>query len=106
MPTLEPRTVRGSGWLVGECNYTVYTEGVFTSKADLRQKVTAANGVLVANGVSFDNGGDVTVNGAEYDGNSVVIGSTTGSLWYSGNGGDSFVEVSSNLPPIHSVRFA
>ena len=39
-------------------------------------------------------------------GEQLLLGSTTGSLWYSGDGGDSFVEVSSNLPPVHSVRFA
>jgi hypothetical protein len=39
-------------------------------------------------------------------GEQLIMGSTTGSLWYSGDGGDSFVEVSSNLPPIHSARFA
>jgi hypothetical protein len=39
-------------------------------------------------------------------GERLLLGSTTGSLWYSSNGGDSFVEVSSNLPPVHSVRFA
>jgi hypothetical protein len=38
-------------------------------------------------------------------GEQLIMGSTTGSLWYSGDGGDSFVEISSNLPPIHSVRF-
>jgi hypothetical protein len=39
-------------------------------------------------------------------GEQLLLGSTTGSLWYSGDAGDSFVEVSSNLPPVHSVRFA
>ena len=39
-------------------------------------------------------------------GEQLLMGSTTGSLWYSGDGGDSFVAVSANLPPIHSVRFA
>ena len=39
-------------------------------------------------------------------GEQLLLGSTTGSLWYSGDAGDSFVPVSSNLPPIHSVRFA
>jgi len=40
------------------------------------------------------------------DGEQLLLGSTTGSLWYSGDAGDSFVPVSANLPPIHSVRFA
>ena len=39
-------------------------------------------------------------------GEQLLMGSTTGSLWYSGDGGESFVPVSGNLPPIHSVRFA
>ena len=39
-------------------------------------------------------------------GQRLLLGSTTGSLWYSDDAGDSFVEVSSNLPPIHAVRFA
>jgi hypothetical protein len=38
-------------------------------------------------------------------GEQLLFGSTTGSLWYSPDGGDSFQTVSSNLPPIHSVRF-
>ena len=49
----------------------------------------------------YRHGLDVDENGEQ-----LLLGSTTGSLWYSGDGGDSFVEVSSNLPPIHSVRFA
>ena len=36
----------------------------------------------------------------------LAFGSTTGSLWVTENGGDSWQTVSSNLPPIHSVRFA
>jgi hypothetical protein len=91
------RTVRGAGWLVGECNYMVYTDGVFTSKADLRQKVAAANGVLVSQNVSFDNGGDVTVNGTEYDGNNVAIGSTTGAPSASTAGGRQFTVPSGNI---------
>jgi len=35
----------------------------------------------------------------------LAFGSTTGSLWVTENGGDSWQTVSSNLPPIHSVRF-
>ena len=34
----------------------------------------------------------------------LAFGSTTGSLWVSEDGGDSWQAVSSNLPPIHSVR--
>jgi len=38
-------------------------------------------------------------------GSRLVIGSTTGGLWTSSNGGDSWQTVSLNLPPIYSVRF-
>ena len=38
-------------------------------------------------------------------GDQLLMGSTTGSLWWSGNGGDTWTLVSANLPPIHSVRF-
>jgi hypothetical protein len=38
-------------------------------------------------------------------GRSLLMGSTTGNLWASGDGGDHWTEVSSNLPPIHAVRF-
>jgi hypothetical protein len=38
-------------------------------------------------------------------GEQLLLGSTTGSLWYSPDGGDSFTTVSSNLPPIHAVRW-
>ena len=43
----------------------------------------------------------------DIDGSGEVLafGSTTGSLWVSENGGDSWQIVSSNLPPIHAVRF-
>lgn len=38
-------------------------------------------------------------------GDSLMFGSTTGSLWASDNGGDSWAVVSYNLPPIYAVRF-
>jgi hypothetical protein len=38
-------------------------------------------------------------------GEQLIMGSTTGNLWWSGDGGDSWSAVSSNLPPIASVRF-
>ncbi len=38
-------------------------------------------------------------------GDQLLLGSTTGSLWWTGDGGDSFELVSANLPPINSVRF-
>jgi hypothetical protein len=38
-------------------------------------------------------------------GNRLAFGSTTGSLWITEDGGDSWRTVSSNLPPIYAVRF-
>lgn len=39
------------------------------------------------------------------DGQTLVMGSTTGSLWISENGGDDWQQISANLPPIYAVRF-
>ena len=39
------------------------------------------------------------------DGRTLLMGSTTGSLWASGDAGDRWVAVSSQLPPIYAVRF-
>lgn len=39
-------------------------------------------------------------------GERLAFGSTTGSLWASENGGDSWMHVSAHLPPIYAVRFA
>jgi hypothetical protein len=38
-------------------------------------------------------------------GDHLAFGSTTGSLWLSENGGDSWQTLSSNLPPVYAVRF-
>ena len=38
-------------------------------------------------------------------GERLAFGSTTGSLWLSENAGDAWQALSSNLPPIHAVRF-
>jgi len=38
-------------------------------------------------------------------GQTLAFGSTTGSLWASENRGDSWVNVSSHLPPVYCVRF-
>ena len=38
-------------------------------------------------------------------GDRLVFGSTTGSVWISEDGGDSWQTVSSNLPPVYAVRF-
>jgi hypothetical protein len=34
-----------------------------------------------------------------------MMGSTTGGLWASGDGGDSWQSVPARLPPIYAVRF-
>lgn len=39
------------------------------------------------------------------DGRSLLMGSTTGHLWASGDGGDSWQAAALNLPPIYAVRF-
>ena len=39
-------------------------------------------------------------------GKTLAMGSTTGSVWTSDDGGDSWQAVSSNLPPVYAVRFA
>jgi photosystem II stability/assembly factor-like uncharacterized protein len=39
------------------------------------------------------------------DGEHLLMGSTTGSLWATSNGGDSWTTVSNHLPPIYAVRF-
>lgn len=39
-------------------------------------------------------------------GDRLAFGSTTGSLWVSENGGDSWAHVSAHLPPVYAVRFA
>jgi hypothetical protein len=38
------------------------------------------------------------------DGRTLLMGSTTGGLWGSADGGDSWQTVSSTLPPIYAVR--
>jgi len=35
----------------------------------------------------------------------LIIGSTTGSLWVSEDGGDSWQSLSSHLPPVYAVTF-
>jgi hypothetical protein len=39
-------------------------------------------------------------------GDRLAMGSTTGGLWVTEDGGDSWAAVSQDLPPVHSVRFA
>jgi hypothetical protein len=40
------------------------------------------------------------------DGNTLAMGSTTGGLWISENGGDEWQEISRGLPPVYAVAFA
>lgn len=68
-------------------------------------------------GRSFDVLGDGLPDGGAYDlvyrhgldvdatGDRLVMGSTTGGLWFSDDAGETWRTVSANLPPIHSVRF-
>ncbi|MBI1892219.1 MAG: exo-alpha-sialidase [Burkholderiales bacterium] len=39
------------------------------------------------------------------DGKTLMMGSTTGGLWVSENGGDTWLSISAHLPPIYAVRF-
>lgn len=39
------------------------------------------------------------------DGKTLAMGSTTGGLWVSGNGGKAWEELSAHLPPVYAVRF-
>lgn len=40
------------------------------------------------------------------DGKTLVMGSTTGSLWVSEDEGDSWDRISAELPPVYCVRMA
>lgn len=35
----------------------------------------------------------------------LALGSTTGSVWVSDDGGDAWSTLSANLPPVYAVRF-
>jgi hypothetical protein len=39
------------------------------------------------------------------NGQDLAMASTTGSLWVSGDAGESWAEVSANLPPVAVVKF-
>jgi hypothetical protein len=41
----------------------------------------------------------------EESGDRIVFGSTTGSVWMAENGGDSWLRLISNLPPVYAVTF-
>ncbi|MCR9231516.1 MAG: exo-alpha-sialidase [bacterium] len=51
--------------------------------------------IVYRHALDVDDSGDV-----------LAVGSTTGNLWISEDGGDSWQTISSNLPPIYCVRFA
>jgi len=38
-------------------------------------------------------------------GDVLAFGSTTGSVWISEDGGDSWIELSSHLPPVYAVQW-
>jgi hypothetical protein len=40
------------------------------------------------------------------DGNALLMGTTTGGLWVSENGGEAWTEISRGLPPVYAIRFA
>jgi hypothetical protein len=42
----------------------------------------------------------------DHGGDRLALGSTTGSVWLSEDGGERFQVLSHHLPPIHAVRFA
>ena len=68
-------------------------------------------------GRSFDVLSDGLPQGSSYDlvyrhgldidatGEQLLMGSTTGNLWWTGNGGDAWSSISTGLPPIASARF-
>lgn len=63
---------------------------------------------VLTKGLPQENAYDLTFrHGLDVDcsGERLAFGSTTGSLWVSENSGDSWTEVSSNLPPIYCVRW-
>jgi hypothetical protein len=64
---------------------------------------------VLRNGLPQEHAYDITYrHGLDVDetGDVLAFGSTTGSLWVSGDGGDSWQTVAGHLPPIYCVRFA
>ena len=47
----------------------------------------------------------VTRSAVDETGQTLAFGSTTGSVWLSEDGGDSWQTLSTNLPPVYAVRF-
>lgn len=64
------------------------------------EKLTAGLPQEHAYDMTFRHGLDI-----DKSGDRLAFGSTTGSLWISENGGDSWTTISNNLPPIYCVRF-
>jgi len=54
----------------------------------------AAYDIVFRHGLDIDETGD-----------RLVVGSSTGSLWVTENGGDTWVTVSTHLPQVYCVRF-
>jgi hypothetical protein len=64
---------------------------------------------VLREGLPQEHAYDITLRHAldvDGSGERLAFGSTTGSLWVSENGGDSWMHVSAHLPPIYAVRFA
>lgn len=64
---------------------------------------------VLRNGLPQHHAYDLTYRHAldiDYSGDRLAFGSTTGALWISEDQGDTWMEVSSHLPPIYAVRFA
>jgi hypothetical protein len=64
---------------------------------------------VLRNGLPQEGAYDLTYRHAldvDESGERLAFGSTTGSLWLSENGGESFTALSEHLPPVYAVRFA
>lgn len=64
---------------------------------------------VLREGLPQEHAYDITLRHAldvDATGERLAFGSTTGSLWVSENGGDSWAHVSAHLPPVYAVRFA
>jgi photosystem II stability/assembly factor-like uncharacterized protein len=64
---------------------------------------------VLREGLPQEHAYDITLRHAldvDATGERLAFGSTTGSLWVSENGGDSWSHVSAHLPPVYAVRFA
>ena len=62
----------------------------------------------ITNGLPQEHAYDIVYRHAldvDSTGNMLAFGSTTGSLWVSEDGGDSWETLSHHLPPIYTVRF-